>query len=80
MKNPQTYLPYDPAVVGGPGITLVLGPSSGRAAFAARFASLGLGLNPGAESEVIRRMKEADRAEWDDPDALLRTKVAEVGV
>ena len=80
MKNPQTYLPYDPGVVGGPGITLVLGPSSGRAAFAARFASLGLGLNPEAESEVIRRMKEADRAEWDDPDALLRTKVAEVGV
>ena len=41
IKDPDTYLPYRPEMVGAPGIRLVLGPRSGRAAFARGLKRLG---------------------------------------
>lgn len=51
LKNPDTYLPYRPELVGGDGIELVLGRHSGRRAVAHRLDELGL---PSDDSVVMR--------------------------
>ena len=42
LKNPDTYLPFRPELVGGPDIQLVLGRHSGRRAIAHRLQELNL--------------------------------------
>jgi len=78
LKDPSTYLPWAPDVVGGPPLTLVLGPSSGRAAFARALQDRGVSLADPQLDELVRLMKNADRAAWHDVDALLADQLREI--
>ena len=71
MKHLSTYLPFEPELVGGDGVRLVLGKHSGRSAIAARLKDLGLDLSPEQVSTVAELVREAPKAQWSDPDALL---------
>lgn len=54
LKNPDTYLPFRPEMVGADGIRLVLGRHSGRRAISSRLEGLGL-----SHSDVIvQRLSE----------------------
>lgn len=55
LKNPDTYLPYRPELVGGEGIALILGRHSGKHAVAERLRQLG---EPDDEP-TVRRVLEA---------------------
>jgi 2-isopropylmalate synthase len=72
LKDPATYLPVPPETVGAEGVRLVLGPTSGSAAVAARLAELGV---PDVDDVLARRVLEAAKraplSSWDDPDPLL---------
>jgi 2-isopropylmalate synthase len=76
LKDPDTYLPFRPELVGAEGITLVLGKHSGRAAFADRLSALGLPLEGPMLDRVIEHAKEAPKELWADGDSLLRTAFA----
>ncbi len=58
LKNPDTYLPYRPELVGGPDISLVLGRHSGRRAVMHHLQSLGLPADETAVIRVLTRLKE----------------------
>lgn len=77
LKNPDTYLPFRPEVVGAPGISLPLSPLSGKAGLARRLAELGIELSPSALTLALRSIKNADKAEWADEEALLRGAAAQ---
>ena len=79
LKHPDTYLPFRPELVGADGIRLPLSPLSGKAALAIRLAELGLALSPEGLARASRFVKNADKAAWDDEDALLRRAVAAAG-
>lgn len=79
LKNPDTYLPFRPEVVGADGIRLPLSPLSGKAALARRFHELGIVLSTDALAAAIRLVKNADKAEWADEEALLRRAAAQAG-
>ncbi len=71
LKNPDTYLPYRPEVVGGGDIQLVLGRHSGRRAVAHRLSELNL---PATEEEVaaiVNLIKQQPKGTVID-DAMLR--------
>jgi len=76
LKNPDTYLPFRPEVVGAPGIRLPLSPLSGRAALALRFAELGFTLSPRELGRASRIVKNAETADWNDEEGLLRRAAA----
>jgi 2-isopropylmalate synthase len=78
LKHPDTYLPYRPEKVGAPGITLVLGKHSGRAAFTERLASLGIALGEGELDRVIALAKDAPKEAWQDEAGVLTSAVAAV--
>lgn len=58
LKNPDTYLPFRPDVVGGPDISLVLGRHSGRRAVMHHLQSLGLSTDDTTVGKVLNRLKE----------------------
>jgi 2-isopropylmalate synthase len=68
IKDPDTYLPFRPEMVGAPGIRLVLGPHSGRAAFSQGLAKLDISL-PDDELERL-----IDWAKKQPKDAFAREK------
>jgi 2-isopropylmalate synthase len=76
IKHPDTYLPYPPEKVGAPGIMLVLGKHSGRAAFSERLASLGIVLGEGELDRVIALAKDAPKEAWQDDAGVLTSAVA----
>jgi len=76
LKNPDTYLPFRPEVVGAPGIRLPLSPLSGKAGLASRLAELGIALAPAALNRALRCIKNADKADWADEEGLLRRAAA----
>ncbi|OLN27417.1 2-isopropylmalate synthase [Desulfovibrio sp. DV] len=76
LKHPDTYLPFRPALVGADGIRLPLSAHSGKAALALRFCALGLELSPEELIRAGRIVKNADKADWLDEDALLRRAAA----
>ncbi|QDT54519.1 2-isopropylmalate synthase [Caulifigura coniformis] len=57
LKNPDTYLPYRPELVGGDPIRLVLGRHSGRRAVASRLAELGATVSDEQALAVLERIK-----------------------
>jgi 2-isopropylmalate synthase len=71
LKHPDTYLPFRPETVGAEGIKLPLSSLSGKAALSRRLAELGIELAPDALAKAIRLIKNADKAEWADEEALL---------
>ena len=78
LKNPDTYLPFRPELVGAPELRLVLGKHSGRAAFADRLAALGYTLEHHELVRVIESAKSAPKDAWADGDALLVEIVARI--
>ena len=78
LKNPATYLPWEPDKVGGPPLALVLGPSSGRAAFERELHERGISLPEEQFGDFVRGMKNADRDQWRDVEVLIASKLREV--
>jgi 2-isopropylmalate synthase len=76
LKDPDTYLPYRPEKIGGPGIRLVLGKHSGRAAISARLRSLDLDVDESDLDRVIEIAKSAPKEAWNNDRELLGASVA----
>ncbi len=70
LKNPDTYLPYRPEVVGGGPIRLVLGRHSGRSAVAHRLAELGITATDELVASVLEGIKQLPKGTRID-DAVL---------
>ena len=70
LKNPDTYLPFRPEVVGAKGIQLVLGRHSGRRAVAHRLNEIGHSLTDDQVQAVAERIKLQPKGTVVD-DALL---------
>ena len=70
LKNPDTYLPYRPEVVGESGIKLVLGRHSGRRAVAHRLEELGLNLNEAQILQVLEGIKQLPKGSIVDDEIL----------
>ncbi len=70
LKNPDTYLPYRPELIGGDPIRLVLGRHSGRRAVASRLADLGVAVT---DEQAVRVLEGIKRLPKGTPvsDALL---------
>ncbi len=78
LKDPQTYLPFDPDLVGGPPLTLTLGKHSGRAAFRKCLETMGIELSEPQLLQLVAVAKEADKEDWASPERLLSTIVAQL--
>lgn len=76
LKNPDTYLPFRPELVGAEGVRLVLGKHSGRAAIANRLQELGYHLDAAQLEGLIASLKSASKAQWRQSDRLLTETVA----
>lgn len=63
LKNPETYLPYPPELVGAAGVELVLGRHSGRRALAHRLERLGLPTDDGTIERVQQRIKSLPKGQ-----------------
>ncbi|HVJ68088.1 MAG TPA: pyruvate carboxyltransferase [Caulifigura sp.] len=57
LKNPDTYLPYRPELVGGDPIRLVLGRHSGRRAVQSRMAELGVAVSEPQAIAILEAIK-----------------------
>jgi 2-isopropylmalate synthase len=79
LKNPDTYLPYRPEVVGGGDISLVLGRHSGRRAVAHRLQCLGIVHDETLTAAIVERIKQLPRGSVVD-DLLLRKLATESAV
>jgi 2-isopropylmalate synthase len=77
LKNPDTYLPFRPELVGGGEISLVLGRHSGRRAVAHRLQCLGIPHDDTFTAAVAERIKRLPKGTVVD-DPLLRRIVAEL--
>ncbi|MCA9013048.1 MAG: pyruvate carboxyltransferase [Planctomycetaceae bacterium] len=71
LKNPDTYLPYRPEMVGGGDIQLVLGRHSGRRAVAHRLTELNLSATEAEISVIVELIKKQPKGTVVD-DAVLR--------
>ncbi|MAT15785.1 MAG: hypothetical protein CMJ46_11025 [Planctomyces sp.] len=63
LKNPDTYLPYRPELVGAAGIQLVIGRHSGKRAVAHRLEELGHTANDAQVMEVLQLIKTLPKGE-----------------
>ena len=70
LKNPDTYLPYRPEVIGAKGIRLVLGRHSGRRAVAHRLQELGMELSDEQILEVLDGIKDVPKGVSIDDELL----------
>ncbi|HRA87914.1 MAG TPA: pyruvate carboxyltransferase [Planctomycetaceae bacterium] len=71
LKNPDTYLPYRPEVVGGGDIQLVLGRHSGRRAVAHRLNELSLPATDEEIAAIVNLIKQQPKGTVIDDDMLL---------
>lgn len=78
LKNPDTYMPYRPEVIGSSGFRLVLGKHSGRKAVAHRLESLGVKLDDAGVEAVLKQIKELDDESQADRDEVLLGLVEKV--
>lgn len=76
LKNPDTYLPFRPEMVGGDEIRLVLGRHSGRRAVAHRLQGLGIPHNEATVNRMVERLKLLPKGTIVD-DQLLQRIAAE---
>jgi len=70
LKNPDTYLPYRPEVVGGGDIQLVLGRHSGRRAVAHRLTELNLPATDEEIAAIVNLIKQQPKGTVIDDDML----------
>jgi 2-isopropylmalate synthase len=75
LKDPDTYLPFRPEMLGEHGIQLILGKHSGTAAVDHRLRELGYTLEPEQLRQVMVNTRLATRDQWKD-DAVLLTELA----
>ena len=79
LKNPETYLPYNPEIVGHrSGVRLVIGKHSGKGALAHRLEKLGLSLNETGTQALLDRIKTLPQPPAADDDEVLLAMAAEV--
>jgi 2-isopropylmalate synthase len=79
LKNPETYLPYNPEIVGHrSGVRLVIGKHSGKGALARRLERLGLSLNENGTQELLDRIKSLPHPLAADDDQVLLAMATEV--
>jgi 2-isopropylmalate synthase len=78
LKNPDTYLPFLPEMVGAEGIQFVLGKHSGRAAIAQRLKELNFYLTEQQLDLVVATLKDAKKNEWLDAKQLLSKTVKQL--
>jgi 2-isopropylmalate synthase len=76
LKNPDTYLPYRPEVVGVERIELIIGRHSGRRAVAHRLGELGIELTDEGVMAVLDAIKQLPKGAVVD-DELLQTLAAQ---
>jgi 2-isopropylmalate synthase len=80
LKNPETYLPFNPEIVGhGDGIRLVIGKHSGKGALAYRLEKLGLSLSENRTQMLLDRIKNLPHPLAADDDRVLLAMATEVG-
>ncbi len=72
LKNPDTYLPFRPEIVGGGDIQLVLGRHSGRRAVAHRLAELAIAANDAEVAAIVELIKQHPKGQVIN-DEVLRT-------
>ena len=78
LKNPLTYTPYDPGMIGGPSeIRLALGKHSGRAGLKSRLSRFGIVLEDSALDELLARIKALPQPSDADNDAVLQNLASE---
>lgn len=77
LKNPDTYLPFRPEVVGADGIQLVLGRHSGRKAVAHRLEEIGIAADDALVLAIVDVIKQQPKGTVVD-DILLAQLVREV--
>ena len=70
LKNPDTYLPFRPEVVGDSGIKLVLGRHSGKRAVEHRLKEIGFAATEEEVSTVLNGIKELPKGEVVDDERL----------
>ncbi|MBV9440215.1 MAG: pyruvate carboxyltransferase [Candidatus Eremiobacteraeota bacterium] len=78
LKDEATYLPFAPALVGGPGVRLVLGKHSGRAGIAARMRAQGFEPTPRAVEDVRRRLASVGALDESEERSFFETAAAEL--
>ena len=72
LKNPDTYLPFRPEIVGGGDIQLVLGRHSGRKAVAHRLAELAIPANDAQVASIMELIKQQAKGNVIDETTLRR--------
>jgi len=76
LKNPDTYLPYRPEVVGAEGFQLVLGRHSGRRAVSHRLGELGIAATEDQVASILEAIKRLPKGAVVDDDTLRRIATA----
>lgn len=71
LKHPEMYLPFQPDLVGGRPVELVLGRHSGRRAVASRLESLGLSTDESTVSHVLEAIKRLPKGRIADDEFLV---------
>jgi 2-isopropylmalate synthase len=71
LKDPDTYLPFPPEMVGQEKVRLVLGKHSGKAALQARLRELGQEVDADELAALQQIVCDAEKSEWHDDAALL---------
>ena len=75
LKDPESYLPFPPEMIGQERFRLVLGSHSGKAAIKARLRELGVELEDGQLAQLHEIVREADKIAWQDDSTLLLNTV-----
>ncbi|GMU37718.1 MAG: pyruvate carboxyltransferase [Phycisphaerae bacterium] len=74
LKNPETYLPFPPELVGAEGVELVLGPRSGRSAVRQHLVATGLPAENEDVERYLQTLKQGvetnDSAEFEELDDI----------
>jgi 2-isopropylmalate synthase len=70
LKNPDTYLPYRPELVGADGIHLVIGRHSGRRAVAHRLEQIGIDPTEATVATILEAIKQLPKGNTVDDDKL----------
>jgi 2-isopropylmalate synthase len=78
LKDPGTYLPFPPELVGAAGHSIVIGKHSGRAAIGLRLKEMGYDFSAGEVDLIAKEIAESTVAKAVDDRALLLDAVEKV--
>jgi 2-isopropylmalate synthase len=80
LKQAETYLPFPPQLLGVPGMTLALGPYSGRAAVRKYVEPWGIPISESQLDNLMLFLKDTPTGEWRDIEKLVRRALARTGL